>query len=355
MLSIKTNAKSIIRRGMWRYALILICCALTACQVGQSTRPGIDTELRWPPSPQPARIRFVTSLSSPVDLQIQSSVFKRLWNYMAGKATAALVRPHGIAMDRSGRLYVVDTYMKTVNVYDQKRQRHHNFDTRDAPLLSPIDLAIDDQHDRIYLTDSQAGVVRIFTQQGLTSAGELGRGVLRRPTGIALNTQSNEVLVVDTLGAQILRFDRQSLQLRGRFGGAGSGIRQFHYPIGIDTSPDGNIIVADSLNFRVQVLSATGQPITTFGRAGDRAGYFARPKGIAADSDGNIYVVDSLLDNVQMFDAAGRLLMAFGRRGRQPGEFWLPSAIFINQDDTIYVSDAYNKRVQVFQYLKADG
>lgn len=173
-----------------------------------------------------------------------------------------------------------------------------------------------------------------------------------RPTGIAINPVTGELLVVDTMHSVILRFSLIDHSLKGVIGQEGKETGRFHLPTHISVSPAGNIHVTDSLNFRVQVLSPEGKYVSTFGAAGDSPGFFSRPKGVAVDSDGNIYVVDALFDNVQVFSTEGKLLMSFGKPGKELGEFWLPSGIFIDGKDMIYVSDSYNKRVQIFQYLK---
>ena len=119
--------------------------------------------------------------------------------------------------------------------------------------------------------------------------------------------------------------------------------------LGID--PNRQLLVTDSLNFRLQRFDADGKHIKTFGIGGDKAGNFARPKGVATDSVGHVYVVDALFHTIQIFDADGRLLLAVGEQGQGKGQFWLPNGIFIGADNTIYVADAYNRRVQVFRYL----
>ena len=180
------------------------------------------------------------------------------------------------------------------------------------------------------------------------------KGILGRPTGIAVNEKTSELLVVDTLNAAILRFDLADHKLKGKFGGSGKAEGELNFPTHIYVGRDGTIFASDSLNFRIQSFTPEGKFQRTFGSLGSGPGHFSRPKGVAVDSDGNVYVVDGLFDNVQIFDRESRLLMAFGRPGNGYGEFWLPTGIFIDPNDRIYVSDSYNKRVQIFQYLKRD-
>jgi DNA-binding beta-propeller fold protein YncE len=206
----------------------------------------------------------------------------------------------------------------------------------------------------IFVTDSKQGVVKIFKNAGKNYGGEIGKGILGRPTGIAVNEKTSELLVVDTLNAYIFRFDLADRKLKGKFGGSGKAEGALNFPTHICVNSDGIIFASDSLNFRIQAFTPEGKFLRSFGSIGTSPGHFSRPKGVAVDSDGNIYVVDGLFDNVQIFDRESRLLMAFGRPGTGYGEFWLPTGIFIDSNDRIYVSDSYNKRVQIFQYLKGN-
>lgn len=309
-------------------------------------------DIVWPKPPEIPRIRYLNSISRPEELRIREGVFRGFFGYLLGKTGRSMVAPYGVEADSSGRLYVVDRFLKTVHVFDVPGGKYHTFPSKGAILVSPIDMAIEDERGFIYVTDSKEGVVKVFEDRGKKHVGEIGRGVLERPTGIAINERTSELLVVDTLSANILRYEIGSHRLKGMFGGNGTEEGKFHYPTNISVARDGTILVSDSLNFRVQVFSPEGKFLRSFGRAGDGPGYFSRPRGVAADSDGNIYAVDGLFDNVQVFDREGRLLMVFGGPGHGYGEFWLPTGIFIDRNDTIYVSDSYNQRVQVFQYLK---
>lgn len=311
-------------------------------------------DIVWPNPPDLARIRFVRSVSIPKDLQIKAGLFRRFIDYLVGKNDMAMVTPYGVETDASDRLYVVDTFLRTVHVFDVRGNTYYPFPTDPAKLVSPIDLAIEDARGYIYVSDSKEGVIKILKDRGKKFVGEIGRGVFERPTGIAINKKTSELLVVDTRSAHVFRFDLKDHFLKGKFGGSGTAPGMLNYPTNIYVAKDGTIIVSDSLNFRVQAFSPAGEFLGGFGSAGDSPGYFSRPRGVAVDSDGNIYVVDALFDNIQVFDKEFRLLMAFGRPGHGYGEFWLPTGIFIDQNDRIYVSDSYNKRVQIFQYIKRE-
>ena len=342
---------------LFRYILIAaavaaICVVLNGCS-GHADVSGIRPEIYWPKPPDTRRIEFVRSVSKPEDLDIRPGVLKRLFNYMAGKTPASIVSSYGIATDAEGRLYVADTALKRIHVFDRAKNQYYFFPADRRMLASPVGIAID-KDGAIYVTDSKKAVVYIFKDQGRTFVSATGRGILKRPTGIAVNQRTSELLVVDTLQSSVFRFDLSNRLPKGSFGTDGAEEGQFHYPTNISVTSAGDIIVSDSLNFRVQVFSPNGSFMSSIGRMGDMPGTFSRPKGVASDSDGNIYVVDGLFDNVQIFDKRGRLLTAFGEHGAGYGNFWRPTGIYIDNNDLIYLSDSSNRRVQIFRYLKED-
>jgi DNA-binding beta-propeller fold protein YncE len=318
-------------------------------QIAETRQPMPD--IIWPDPPEIPRIRFVNSFSGPEDLNIGTSTFERFMRFFKGEESKSITDPYGITMDPGGRLYVVDKFNKIVHVMDESNKTYYTFPEGKLSLVSPIGIAADNRGN-IYVSDSKKAVVKIFRDQGKTYSGEIGKGLLNRPTGLSFNTVTEELLVVDTKNSEIVRYNINDYEVIGTIGKEGNTAGLFHNPTNIFTSRDGKIFVTDSLNFRIQVLTPDGQFIRSFGKAGDSPGYFARPRGLAVDSDGNIYVVDALFDNIQIFNGDGQLLMDFGRPGSDYGEFWLPSGLFIDSSNRIYVSDSYNKRVQVFQYMR---
>jgi len=331
-----------------------ICPGTTAC-VRHTDAPGIQRpEMFWPNPPEAKRIEYVNAISVPEDLNIRPGLIKSVFRYIGGIPEVSIVSPYGVTRDAGGRLYVVDTFLRRVHVFDAGENTYAAFPRGGTTLTSPVDIAIDESGGLIYVTDSKQGVVKVFKDYGKNFDSEFGGDVFERPTGITVNRSTAELLVVDTLGARVFRFDLSTRAPKGSFGGGGTSDGMFHYPTLISVTPTGNIIVTDSLNFRVQVFSPEGRFLWKIGGMGDSPGAFSRPKGVASDSDGNIYVVDALFDNIQMFDKQGRLLMAFGEHGSGPGAFRLPTGLYIDRNDSIYVSDSSNRRIQVFKYLKED-
>jgi DNA-binding beta-propeller fold protein YncE len=273
--------------------------------------------------------------------------------FLKGARERPLASPYGVTIDAQERIYVVDTLHKAVKVFETASGKTYWFP--DSPLdgfVNPIDIAID-PGGTIYVSDSGANVVHVFSREGRRYEGVIGQGLFQRPTGLLLDPANAELVVVDTKAAALLVFDTAQRRLKRTVGGRGTEGGRFNFPVAVADGAGSRRYVVDSMNFRVQVLDADFGFLRSFGTAGDAPGHFSRPKGVAVDSEGHVYVVDALFDNVQVFDPQGRLLMAFGGPGAGPGRFWLPNDIHIDAEDRIYVSDAQNRRVQVFQYLSS--
>lgn len=308
-------------------------------------------DIVWPKYPQIQRIRYLHSISTAEDMDIRPGFFKRIALFFKGEKQRDIVHPFGIRKDPEGRLFVVDSFYQRVHVFDQKNSTHYMFpDNAIESFKNPIDVAVG-MNGQVYVSDSESNRIHVFSDAGKHYVKSIGAGELMRPTGLAVDTTNNRLLVTDTKRSSLVVFDESDFKVVAVVGDESEGSNGFHYPTNVALGKDGSIYVTDSLNFRVQMLSHEFQFKQTFGSAGDSPGRFSRPKGIASDSEGNVYVVDALFGNVQIFNPSGQLLLSFGKPGNEPGEFWLPNSIFIDSDDRIYISDAYNNRLQVFQYL----
>lgn len=352
-VSSRRGSCRVVGRGFCLVMVTLVCAALmsSACGptlVAKDSLAELSNPV-WPREPSSARIRWVGEIASPEDLDIRPGVLRRMWGWISGKQSPHLVRPHGVAVDPRGRLWVTDPGARRVHVFDIEKGVYEALpkgSREKAP--SPIGITHDAQG-IAYVSDSVLGVILRFSARGRMLE-SWGRGQLVRPTGVRFEPTRGLLWVVDTGAHRLLAFDRNG-EVRHSVGGRGDKLGRFNFPTHVAVDGAGRIYVADTLNFRIQILSASGDPISAFGQAGDGPGALSRPKGVGIDGDGHIYVVDALFDNVQIFDARGRLLLYFGDPGAGPGQFWLPGGLCVSGGSRIYVADAYNRRVQVFEYI----
>ncbi len=305
----------------------------------------------WPPPPQTARVRYLGSLSSPGDVGVKASWVRRTINVVFGNEVnwQRMIRPYGVFADRD-RVYVTDPGAGVFHVFDLTEKSYFMVSgAKGTRLVSPIGIAADVDGD-IYVSDSVLGRVMVFNRKGAYLRDIGSMEFFTRPAGIALD--NDRVYVVDTYRHEVLSFDKGEGTLLFRIGGKGISPGKFNFPTNIFVGKDGSLLITDSLNFRVQIFSRNGDVIDVFGRHGDGSGNFSKPKGIASDSEDHVYVADADFDIIQIFDREGRLLLGFGSSGRGPGEFVLPAGIHIDSEDRIYVADSYNGKVQMFQYIR---
>jgi DNA-binding beta-propeller fold protein YncE len=295
-------------------------------------------------------VDYVRSISSVRDFTRPRSLLGKLGEFIAGppENQPRLVRPYGVTHDSLGRLVIADPGERGVHIFDFEKHRYdHIRGPRRGSFGSPIGVATD-RDDNIYVSDSEAAKVYVFTKRGKYTR-EIG-GEFRRPTGMVIDSGRRLMYVTDTLRHQVLVLGLDGT-LRQVIGRRGTGPGEFNYPTAL-TLAGGTLYIVDAMNFRIQVLTADGRFLRAFGKLGNQSGTQNRPKGIAVDSDGHLYVVDALFETVQIFDAEGRLLYFFGGTGEGPSEFLLPAGIYIDPRNRIYVADSYNQRVQVFRYRK---
>ena len=133
-----------------------------------------------------------------------------------------------------------------------------------------------------------------------------------------------------------------------QFGGEGDSDGRLCRPWGVCTDREGNIVVADRSNNRIQVFRADGHFSHKFGTAGSRNGQFDRPAGVAVDAQGHIVVADKDNHRIQLFTFDGTFLFKFGEKGSKNGQFNYPWDVAVSSETKILVSDTRNHRIQLF-------
>lgn len=322
------------------YAVLLIA----GCATGLPEKP--TGEYLWPPPPETPKIKWLTQWSNQYDFG-RPGIISSL---ITGEEAARLSRPSGVVADSAGNIYVADSELGVIFVFDQELNTLRLLGGR--ILSSPVGLAIDNSTGILYVADSrQDKVIGLDKKSGHIVFSLGGPSEFKNPSGIVVDEARDRLYVTDTQNHTVRVFTRKGNPLF-TIGEKGHQNGKFYYPSYLALDREGRLYVCDSFNFRVQIFSPDGLFLKTFGRLGDASGTFTRPKGIGVDSEGHIYVVDAAFNNFQIFDQDGRLLLWMGKEGHEPGQFSLPTGMFIDHEDRIYVSDTFNRRVQVFQYLK---
>lgn len=173
-------------------------------------------------------------------------------------------------------------------------------------------------------------------------------GCFTWPRGIAVN-EDGEIVVADSSNHRIQVFDGHGEFLR-QFGQYGQADGEFDCLAGVCVNKaNGQIVIADRYNHRIQVFTSQGGWIRSFGEEGYFDGQMSYPWGVATAPDGNIFVCDKENHRVQVFHPNGTFMYSFGRLGCDDGCFENPHYVSVSEDGSkVIVSDSGNHRIQIF-------
>ena len=241
----------------------------------------------------------------------------------SGAGAGQFSTPAGMAVNQSnGDLYVIDSVNNRVQQFGPARNfvRAWGWDV-DGTLGSGTGFEVCDPLDPC--------------KTGLSGA---GAGQFSAAQGIAVDQATGDVYVTNQGNRRVDKFDSSgnflfafgwnvdpaggSGQLETctttcQQGASGSGAGQFGASMGnpaVDPR-NGDVVVADRTNRRVQKFDSSGAFLVAFGTAGSGIGQFAstQPVRVAVDSTGSIYTVESTTTRrVQKFNSSGTSAGIFG-------------------------------------------
>jgi WD40 repeat protein len=166
----------------------------------------------------------------------------------------------------------------------------------------------------------------------------------RDPQGLALDYEGN-LVVVDTYNHRLQIFKYSDGEYLRTIGSFGNGPGQFNelYNVIFDGE---NIIVCDSFNHRIQILRySDGSHIRNIGRE-----RLVNPQSVAVDSDRNLAVYDNS-GRIQVFyNNGGYFLRSICEKGDGLGQLSGFGNIIFDGDGNIVVADSENDRIQVICY-----
>jgi len=231
----------------------------------------------------------------------------------------SLSLPSDVGVGKEGRIYVVDGGNHQVAVFDAFGVRigtlgEHGSEA--GQFESPVGLGIS-REGEVYVADKGNQRLQVFSPGGrfLREIALEENGEKVDPVDVAVSADGKELYVSANNSHRILVFSSAGNFLRA-WGGEGEEPGMFRYPATIGMDPDGNILIVDVLNQRVQKFDSEGHLLLSFGELGGKPGTFFRPKGIAVDSVGRSYVSDSYLGAIQVFDDFGEFLYVLGAGGK---------------------------------------
>lgn len=165
---------------------------------------------------------------------------------------------------------------------------------------------------------------------------------------------NGDLLVADFYNQRIqqLKPDGSFVRQWGTTGKIGIWAGEFNYPTDLSFGSDGTLYVTDGYNDRIQVFGADGVSRRKWGGSfainifGPFNGWFATVTSVTVDQQNHVFVADFYNHRVQKFKADGTFLTSFGSKGKGPGQFDHAIAVAVAPDATVFVADFLNNRIQ---------
>lgn len=208
----------------------------------------------------------------------------------------------------------------------------------------------------VWVGEAGAERVQEFTKEGayVTSFGVAGAGAGQFqfsagvPMGISVGREG-DLLVTDSGNYRVEHWQvpHQTYKpvFSASYGSTGSGQLQFRHPGGLAVDDQGDVWVPDVENNRIEELRPNGEFKGQIGSAGAGPGQFSRPKSIAFTNDGEFWVADSGNNRLEEFTETGEFIRSVGSLGSGNGQFNGPEAVAIAPNGHIWVADTYNYRI----------
>ena len=196
-------------------------------------------------------------------------------------------------------------------------------------------VAVDDDDNIIYVTDSQNGNVFKFDQHG-TKVKSV-KAAEDSLAGIAVS--GDQIIIADVRNCQLLSFTRDLYLTKVIDYNSGK-------PIGVACDQDSNMYVCNS--DCIQVFDTHGVFQYSFSDKGNTSCKLDTAHSICVAGD-LVYVTEwGRNHSVSAFAKNGKLITLFDKIGSKEGEFHLPSGLAMDSEGVLYVCDYGNSRIQVF-------
>ena len=192
------------------------------------------------------------------------------------------------------------------------------------------------------VTDNIGHCVYVFDKEG-SCLRKIG-GQFQFPDGVSF-LNDNEILIADHGNHRIKHLNIKTGIVVKTFGKCGAGKGEFRNPIDVCLDDEGRIVVVDSNNNRIQVISKEGETHSTFGDSGPEK--LNHPRGCVSFKN-MTFVSDRDNHCVKVFDQSGKFLYKFGKQGNEDGQFNLPFLMHVDPSCNLLVCDSGNNRVQQF-------
>lgn len=256
-----------------------------------------------------------------------------------------------------------------------------------APLVSPMGIAMDADHN-FYVADQYYAQVFKITPQGRisvfagagngagTASGVSALSTTLAPSGVAVGP-SGDVYITDSQSNLVYKVDQKgNIKIFAGTGGQGSSgdlgpatSAKLNQPFGVAAGLGGDVFIAETAGHRIRKVDRNGI-ITTFAGTGVLDNGLENvlatkspvpfPYGVAVDSVGNVYYTEGGNSRVRKVDTknivqtvAGTGIPGYAGDGGPAVSAALqyPYMVAVDQSNNVFVADFGNQRVRRVSYV----
>jgi tripartite motif-containing protein 71 len=264
-----------------------------------------------------------------------------------GAGKGQFTGPRAVAVSASNRIFIADAGNHRIQVVLSDGTAVAGWGRRGngpSEFLFPSGIAVGPAGE-VFVADTGNDRIQVFDANGAF----VREWPMRAPGAIAVSAAQVAVAEPDASRVQIFTLEGAAVRTLGGFG---DDAGRFKHPSGIAWDDQGDLVVADTGNHRLQRLDPTGVPRVQWGTWGLQEGLFADPRSVSCHG-GRVYVADSGNHRIQVFDRSGAFLYQWGRAPAKAfqgeGRLHFPSAVAVSPAGGLtVVVEPFDHRCQVF-------
>jgi sugar lactone lactonase YvrE len=272
--------------------------------------------------------------------------------------------PRNVTIDSVGNLYTIDSVECKIRKYSKNGELLLYWgDKKSQPggFVYPQGITIDNQQN-IIVIDGVTQITKFDTEGNMIWNNmnyPTNEGVLKDPQAVVIGNNGH-IIVADTGNDRIAEFDDSGNYITS----IGSEI--LTAPVGVTTSPNGDIFVHDRKQFLTDVgypqiykFTSQGTLLSSWGNKGHDPGELWEAHGITIGPDNSLWVAGYHGHNVVRYDLNGDLIDEWYDNNIVGGEFAQIEGARVGNNGRLYVVDFWNQNIQVFdrygEYISTFG